>query len=164
MAPVDRQKELLYQAQIEAFSTTTLHMRLNKAESAGMVQTLFNIARERTYWKSPLVPAVEFALTIEDDSAWGSAAQAMWYVDSYDGARITFTKTGQRPWIVVHEVCHILLQAGRRKHMDLEGHGPEYAAVFVWGIRTLFGKKWSNRLKREFVNLHVESISSLQED
>jgi hypothetical protein len=164
MAPVDRQQIRLYTAQIDAFEATALHTKLGPVECTGLVNSLFTIARERTYWKSPVVPAVQFVDELSYEDTTGCAAMAVWYADSYEDARIEFKPTGRRAWIVAHEVAHILLQAGREHHRHMEGHGPEYAAVFIWSISALYGKKWSNRLKRAFANLHVESICSLQED
>ena len=165
MTPVDPQCDRLYTAQLEAFKRTTLDSLLAESECTGLVASLFTIARARKYWKSPYTPATQFVADIGMNyGKWSFDAFAGWFTEEYTGSYIQFSPNGMRPWLVAHEAGHILLKAGRLAHHDLANHGPEFAAVFIWGISALFGKKWSNRLKRAFAEAHIESICSLQED
>jgi hypothetical protein len=157
--PFDRQQQKLYDAQIEAFRGTPLHAALSTSECLGFNKTIFTRATVAGYWKGKGIPA----LTVVP-SLGLNAGMATWYRDSYEDARIELEPGGKRGWIVAHEAAHIILMAGRPEHVAFEIHGKEYAAVFIWAVSSLFGKKWSNRLKRAFAEARIESVCKLTED
>lgn len=161
MRPVDKQVQLLYDAQFEAFKGTALDSPLGTSECLGYNNILFNRAREKGYWLGEHVPPMKFVAQL--DNQW--SGQARWYWTRLTGCDIQLTPSGKRGWVIAHEAAHILLMAGRpEREMTMEGHGKEYAAVFIWAVSALFGIKWSNRLKRAFAEARVEAVCSLKED
>lgn len=159
--PVDRQAWALYNAQFEAFVGTELHSYLTTTECIGFNRVIFDRARANNYWHAAYVPAIE-VVQIMPDASW--AGCAFWNTDTVTGAYIHLKPEGRLGWVIAHEAAHILLKAGRTANAKYENHGKEYAAVFIWAISALFGKKWSNRLKRAFAAGHVEAACSLKED
>jgi len=162
MRPVDKQQLILYAAQVQAFNGTALDAPLGMVECVGMTNTLFNRAREKGYWHGAYTPPVQYSTQAKLGGE--CIGRAVWYTEQPEGSFLVLAPEGKRGWIIAHEVAHLLLMAGRPKHALFEGHGKEYAAVYIWAVSALFGIKWSNRLKRAFAEARVEAVCSLQED
>lgn len=162
MPTVDRQQETLYAAELLAFQGTALYAPLLKKECVGMTNTLFTRARDKGYWLSGYTPELKF---VSREYLGGvTCGRAEWYVAHPEGSNIQLAPEGKRGYVLAHEVAHLLLMAGRPQHANLEHHGREYAAVYIWTVSALFGIKWSNVLKRTFASMRVEAVCSLQED
>ena len=159
---VDTQREALYAAETIAFQGTALYEPLMGNECVGMTRSLFIRARSKGYWHGAYTPPLKF---VPQEHLGGRCiGQAQWYTERTEGACIRLAPEGKRGYVLAHEVAHLLLMAGRPQHENLEGHGKEYAAVYIWAVSALFGIKWSNVLKRVFASMRVEAICSLQED
>ena len=160
MRPVDKQQNLLYDAQWEAFKGTPLHAPLGTNECVGMNNTLYSRARAKGYWHSAYTPPIEFVAKL----GGMMVGQALHWTNQVAPCYVQVTPEGKRGWVIAHEAAHLVLMAGRPEHAHFEGHGKEYAAVYIWAVSALFGIKWSNRLKRAFAEARVEAVCSLTED
>ena len=159
---VDKQRDAVYAAEQLAFQGTALYAPLMVNECVGLTNTLFIRAREKGYWLGDYMPTLKF---VPQAQLGGRCiGQAQWYTERTEGSCIRLAPEGKRGFILAHEVAHLLLMAGRPQHENLEGHGKEYAAVYIWAVSALFGIKWSNVLKRVFAKARIEAICSLQED
>ncbi|HUT77409.1 MAG TPA: hypothetical protein VM285_06970 [Polyangia bacterium] len=53
-----------------------------------------------------------------------------------------FGRRGLRPWIVIHEACHIA--------SPVLGHGPAFADLYLKATREFIGFEWGAKLKWSF--------------
>lgn len=159
--PFDSQQERLYEAQLEAFRYTTIDNALSSSECHKLNKLLFEKARAAGHWSSylttPSLTVVEF---LPDDYA----AEAIWQESTQAGAIIRLTSNAKRGWVVAHEAAHIILMAGKPQYHNLEMHGKEFVAVYIWAVRALFGTELSNRLKRVFAKASIAAYCTLADD
>lgn len=159
--PFDSQQERLYEAQLEAFNGTPINNALSYSECYKLNKLLFEKARAAGYWSDYIItPSITVVGFLPDNYA----ADASWYESTRAGAIIRLTSNAKLGWIVAHEAAHIILMAGKPQYRNLEMHGKEFVAVYIWAVRALFGTKLSNRLKRVFAEARIAAYCTLADD
>lgn len=154
----DSQQTRLYFAQSRAFLHTELNELISDRECTRLKNLLFNKAISISYWRSPLTPAIYTVKSLPED--WVATATS--YIGSFIDSKIELLAEGKRSWIIAHESAHILLNS-KITSISYEAHGPEFAGIYIWAVNFLFGRKWSNTLKREFRLMSIKSVHDLKE-
>lgn len=64
---------------------------------------------------------------------------------NYYGTSVRFRRAHRNEWIVCHELAHCLTETAKYAH-----HGPEWAGVYLWLVRTHLGREAWEALRAEF--------------
>lgn len=61
------------------------------------------------------------------------------------GGSIRLCAMGRSPWIILHELSHVLAS-----HQGVAAHGPEYAATYLTLVDHALGEDWGRDLRKAF--------------
>jgi len=74
---------------------------------------------------------------------------------AHGSSRISLPAGGRNPWVICHEVAHCLTPS------NVAGHGPEYAGIYLFVVKTVLGAQAAAALRASFKE-HRVRISNIR--